>query len=751
MAAGRYRAAVEKGVRAAALFRKSHDSAGEGRALTETGLARLYSGEYQAALGDFTTALDLARQTGDVSAEVTRLNNIGTVFYFQGRYADAMDRYQAAMRTVTAAPNQPWSASRRQLTTGNIAMLYQTLGNYQRALDLYTELLQGRQALPPQEQAQLLSNVGALRRRLGDPLKAVDTYRAAQALYARTAHRDGEVAVLNNIGIVQAMDLRDFATAVGTFTTSLGLAEAAGDRPLAIHAHLYRGEALYRTGDMRRSEADFEIAAHDAETLGETEENWKALYGLARVAMARGDDGRADRLLGRAITLIESLRAGLGDASLKSDFLADKRDVYDSLIEKTVNARDAFRLMEQSRARNLQDRIAAAAAPDLREFSKGLPAGTAVLEYWLGRASAAVLWITAKGSGIKHWTMSSEDFQRMTALPAALADPQRRDWREAANRVGAELLSAPALRDGTIKHLIVIPDGVLGRLPFEVLPVDNTKLLIQRFTVAYSPTARLVAERTRKRVIRWPWQKMMEAYADPTSGRQPDGEELASARAWIALPEAAREVNGIARLLGGRSAQHVGRDARKEYLAAARGVSVLHFATHAFADPQDPDRSYILFAPASASQHYDYLFMKEASSLPLAGVDLATLSACETEAGKVVGGEGVQSFSRAFLAAGARSVLTSLWAVGDRSTAELMLRFYGGLSRGESSAEALRTAKLTFLKDQHYCHPAYWAAFVLNGDANVQLPYVIGWMWIAAPAAVLLGLAALLKKRAKKA
>lgn len=750
VAAGRYSSAIEKGREAALLFQKSGDPAGQGQALTETGLARLYSGDYSPALEDFTAALNLARQTHDISAEITRLNNIGTVFYFQGRYADAMDRYRTALRAVEAVPNEPWSASRRQLTIGNIAMLYQTLGKFERALDLYSGLLHAPQELPPQEQAQLLSNVGALRRRLGDPLKALDTYRAAQALYKRAAHRDGEIAVLNNIGIVEAMDLHDFASAIRTFTASLRLAEASGDRPLAVHARLYRGEALYRAGNVAASGSDFDTAWREATALGETEESWKALYGLARVAEVRGDRVGADRLLERAVVLIESLRAGLTGSSLRSDFLADKRDVYDLLIEHSGKAAGVFRLMEQSRARSVQDRIASSGPSDIGEVAKALPADTAVLEYWLGPASAAVLWFTARHSGIVRWQFSNEDRERIAALPAMLADSQRKEWRGAAAGIAHELLAAPPLRDPTIHRLIVIPDGDLGRLPFEVLPIDGSRLLIEQFTVSYSPSARLLAKSEGRRGIRWPWEKTLEAYADPLAGGGAARDDI-TAQAWTALPDAVREVNGIANLLGGRSARHLGAEARKEFLLRAGAAPVLHFATHAFADLQDPDRSYILLAPPPGSARSDYLFLREVATLPVTGVALVSLPACETGAGKVVRGEGVRSFSSAFLAAGARSVVTSLWSVGDRSTADFMLRFYSALARGQAKTDALRTAKLDFLKDQRFSHPAYWAAFVLNGDGASQLPYVITWSSLAGGAVVLLALVALVRMRARKA
>jgi hypothetical protein len=83
-------------------------------------------------------------------------------------------------------------------------------------------------------------------------------------------------------------------------------------------------------------------------------------------------------------------------------------------------------------------------------------------------------------------------------------------------------------------------------------------------------------------------------------------------------------------------------------------------------------------------------------------------------------------------------VVTSLWNVGDRSTAELMLRFYTRLASGAPKADALRGAKLEFLRYQRSSHPAYWAGFVLSGDGNSRLPYLVSWMWLAAPAALII-------------
>jgi hypothetical protein len=107
-----------------------------------------------------------------------------------------------------------------------------------------------------------------------------------------------------------------------------------------------------------------------------------------------------------------------------------------------------------------------------------------------------------------------------------------------------------------------------------------------------------------------------------------------------------------------------------------------------------------------------------------------------------VRGEGVQSFSRSFLAAGARSTVTTLWRVEDRATADFMQEFYRHLANGEAKAEALRAAKLSFIRSAGpRAHPRYWAAFVLNGDGRQPIRPVFRWTWVAALA---LALAALL-------
>jgi CHAT domain-containing protein len=144
---------------------------------------------------------------------------------------------------------------------------------------------------------------------------------------------------------------------------------------------------------------------------------------------------------------------------------------------------------------------------------------------------------------------------------------------------------------------------------------------------------------------------------------------------------------------------------------------VIHLALHGYADPEFPDRSALVFAPRSSPADDGLLQVREIRTLPL-NTDLVTLSACDTGVGPV-GEEGVANIENAFIEAGAQSVVSTLWEIEDRSAAQLMIAFYGHLSRGETKVEALREAQLELLNSGD--PPYFWAGFELDGEPNASL------------------------------
>jgi CHAT domain-containing protein len=246
--------------------------------------------------------------------------------------------------------------------------------------------------------------------------------------------------------------------------------------------------------------------------------------------------------------------------------------------------------------------------------------------------------------------------------------------------------------------------------------------MIERYDVTYMPTAALLL-RSALAARRYapPWATLFRGFADPLFGS-------AALEDVGRLPASATEVKAIASELGGEPILRLGDDDRKEHLHENTTAPLLHIATHAFVDPGAIEQSRILFSAQRRGGPATYLFLKEAYELPLEHVELAVLSACDTERGRLLAGEGVESFSRAFLAAGARSTVTTLWRVPDATTASFMRVFYHHLQRGATRAEALRRAKLRFLESGgSWSDPHYWGAFVLTGDGLRPVSTAIRW------------------------
>ena len=188
----------------------------------------------------------------------------------------------------------------------------------------------------------------------------------------------------------------------------------------------------------------------------------------------------------------------------------------------------------------------------------------------------------------------------------------------------------------------------------------------------------------------------------------------------------AEEIHSIARMTAGRSELLLGTANQKNTFlnGTANSAPLLHVSTHAFADVSSPEDSRLLFsANGSNTGGSDFVFLRELYDLDLSNVTMAVLSACDTERGKLVRGEGVQAFSRAFLAAGSR----------------FMKQFYYfALERRMPKAEALQQAKLKFLHSSAgYQNPRYWAAFTMSGDALTPVPFVLSWTALHGIAAVL--------------
>jgi hypothetical protein len=441
------------------------------------------------------------------------------------------------------------------------------------------------------------------------------------------------------------------------------------------------------------------------------------------------------------------MRARLQLPALKTDFLADKRLVYDALIELMLQRPDAasvFDLLERSRARNFQDRFATAALT-LAAVQARLDPAAMLLEYWVGPGPAAALWVTRDGAGLVPVSFSGDE---LASFLDEVSSGDGDGWRRRSTALGGRLL--PPI-GAEVRRLIVVPDGPLGELPFELLGVGGA-LTLEKYEISYLPSAAILL-RDLPLPRRWafPWAPQLVAFADPrVSPALPRtaSDLLGGAELRTPLPASADEARAIARICRGRAQLYLAEADLKRHFLQAR-APLLHLSTHAIADSISSERSRILFSPAGPGERADYLFLKEVYDLDLRGVELVTLSACDTERGKIVRGEGLQGFGRALLAAGSRTAVTALWRVADQPTTELMKQFYFELNRGETKAEALRMAKLRFLRlGTPLAHPRFWAAFIVSGEGWRPIPRVIPWSMFLGAGGVLAFAAALTVRRA---
>src|SRR5262245_31862879 len=149
------------------------------------------------------------------------------------------------------------------------------------------------------------------------------------------------------------------------------------------------------------------------------------------------------------------------------------------------------------------------------------------------------------------------------------------------------------------------------------------------------------------------------------------------------------------------------------FRASAGDYDILHLVSHYRPNTITPIFSSLILAPGEGAS--GSLELHEVYGMELKKADLVVLSVCQSNSGAHSRGDDITGLSRAFLYAGAPTVISSLWNVDDQATSELMTSFYKRLQEGMSKAAALRAAQAETRAKPEYSHPYYWAGFVLTG------------------------------------
>lgn len=319
---------------------------------------------------------------------------------------------------------------------------------------------------------------------------------------------------------------------------------------------------------------------------------------------------------------------------------------------------------------------------------------------------------------------------------------------------------------GSSNDIFISPDGNLNLIPFEVLQDPNGGYLLEKYSFNYLASGRDIlgfglnqGKKSKSILIGDPDYDL--AVSD-TNQYEMDSRRSADMRglSFDRLPGALEEVKAIQNIIGPNKAKLItGPQAVEAVLINARSPEVLHFATHGFfltdqqleylvyrSDNQSAPqmksvvnkiqfenpllRSGLALAGANqvikgndANQSSGLLTAEKVLGLRLQGTDLVVLSACNTGTGEVKNGEGVYGLRRAFVQAGTKGLVMSMWAVPDKETKELMIQFYANMFRNKMSPrQALRNAALNEMKivkkRYGHTHPMLWGAFIYLGEPN---------------------------------
>jgi tetratricopeptide (TPR) repeat protein len=750
------------------------DTKGQVLALERLGNLFELKKRYENALLSYKSAMPLAHALRDRSAEARFSNRSGLMLQELGRIREARELSQTALRLATEIGDIQEQAQ----AYNNLAMISKSLGQVQAVLTSYETSERLWQGLDePAQLGRIFSNHGEFLLAMGQPEAALEIFNKALDQLDLEDEPNVRSAVLNGLGLAYH-DLGFRRKALWAYGLALKLAENASDRAFVLSRfgtalrdenRLPQAEyALKKSLELARSLHEprriaFALAdlAH-LQDLRNREEQALRLFAEALEILTKLEDpgakasvlfGRAEaqRDLGRlqdaitsittSIALVESMRSQL-ESDLGVSFFADRHRYYELYIDLLMElhfknpragyATQAFTASERSRSRSLLDDLAggpATAAMSVDEIRKNvLDPDSVLLVYALGERRS-FLWVVTPASLDVHVLAKRVEIEEATL----------KFWRNKAlvkseRQALSRMLFPPTIRSFGRRLLLISPDGALHLVPFSALcepgsPNDCASLMFDHEIVVL-PSASVIGGMRRMLASREPARNLLALVAAPVFQRDderfeelglPRKRETENSLPGGLLPRldySETEAKKIQELVSPESiVRALGFDATREFAVSAkfRESQILHIATHNLPEGH-PDLAGLVFSryDKAGRRRDGFLRAREIYDLRVPA-ELVVLSACGTGLGRNVRGEGPMGLTRAFLHAGAKRVVVSLWNVREEETAIFMARFYRGMLRERlSPAAALRATQISMAKEGYA--PRAWAGFVLQGE-----------------------------------
>ncbi len=728
------------------------------RALGELGVVSFLEGNTSKAADQVGYALFSATASGDIGAQIRFSDMLGTGLNEIHRYSEAIPFFERAIKLGNNRDvGFPFMAYEREAE----ALL--ELGKVERAQILLQEVLNRarlEQRAGPEMQVLILQ--GRLNLQRGNHSQALQDLESASRIARNLSFYRMVACAMYDLASAYN-SLGEFAKAEASMSAAIEASRRVGDRLFVPRDLTAMASLKAQHGDVQAADALYREAEDviDGMLVNMHMLFWKKGLGAAlsntylqhfRLVAASNNVDKAlqilERVRGRtAAAMLQNRTSTTPETALSFNDLEDQIANVQVKLMKSREESDRTDLLNQlldyERRLILRQNESASSQngflgkpTSLRAVQAALNQHELLLEYVMDEPHSFCISISKSEAAV---TMLKAGGAKITALTKEYLSAIQA--RKPATEVARELYSIliePIPKQKGKDRLIIAPDGYLYFLAFETLRDSTDQYLLNSHVVTYTPAAAVLQTIRASRPSHQPMRSLLAigdveygdlldplSKNDSTDTRASRGLYDMAGTHFGSLPHTREEVLAVSRSMGGPSVVLLGSDATEAAFKSQplEQFKVIHMAVHGLASTEIPERAALILGRKPGTSDDGLLQVREITHLRL-NADLVTLSACNTGVGTLNGESGVSNLEEAFLTAGAKAVVASLWAVDDTYTTALMTRFYQNLAERQDKALALQRAKLDMLLEYGSAvSPFYWGAFVLVGDGASPISF----------------------------
>ena len=726
-----------------------------GRISNAIGYMFLETGMPETALGHFQQSLAYYQQANDSSAVNRGLIDVGYTLLLLGQHNEALVNLQQALSTF-----EPTELSAAQCHD-YLGRVYFAQADYPQALaHLQTALPIYETANNPVEIENVRGLIGQIYEQQGSPAQARQEYLKALSTFRRVQDRVNEAAVSFLLGRLE-LKAGNLDVSEGYLKQSIDLTEELRSVSIgrevtaAYSASVHDRYEAYIACLLRKSKLESSPALSERAFEASELSRARSLVELLRDTQPNLLAGVDPKLSEREKSLRQTIKNKI-DYRLRLMTSAGDKKKELSEVEATLQRLRAEHEQVYEQLRGLNPGYAQVTRPtaySLQQIQNEVIEDdqTTLLEYVLADDTSYV-WVITK-NGIKLTELAGKAaitsaVQKLYDSVSVRPKPGEDSAVAKASEELATMVIKPVADQLTGNRIIVVADGALNYIPFQMLPLQQEPLLATH-EIVYTPSASILGQLRRENQQRGTPEKVLAAFgypAFPSNYAELKGTTSAELMArknevdpWTStmrdielrgndvdvdtlepLVYSREELVRLSEVAGPASFFATGFDASRETLEQLdfSSFSIVHVATHGVLNPKNPEKSGFLLSMVGpdGQRRKGFITIQDVYQLQ-APVDLVVLSACRTGLGKDIRGEGLNSLTRGFMYAGASSIAASLWNVDDDATAELMKHFYANmLQKRMTPAAALRAAQNTIRQQPAWRSPFFWAAFTLQGE-----------------------------------